>query len=507
MLLVLLLTAPRAAILRWGVAPPQMELPAAEELAALAAASTRLSVAVESAAVSVKAAEAELQAAAASRRAARRRDRAASQEALERAQHKRDSEVEAAEVAAGRFADPQLLWQTAETAMLEEKWPAAVSGFVRAAPLHSSVRAQTRCYNAAGVCLLLAVRLKEAIRMLNLAIHMDPHEPRAWHNRAQARFMTRQFSEAVEDATKALSLDATNAASAELLERATRHRDMAAVAPLSMATPAEVGDWWKRRHTAWALEIRQMLSSLVPSPDSEQGEPERSTQIVLPAPTGAALAAAVTATAAERQRADRGIGEMEFLAHRCKRAAASQSQLQVRLDEVERVQLNQLDEMGLNLRTSGRNVTLVAVPQFSSLENDIALGAPRSADDEVGSLASDPDGEHSLSAPMSFLSSPPHADLLLATTPHPTAPTTTMVVGADGIVNSRWDHSVRAQDWRENQALAAEVSALEATHSRLSIEVAVEADQLGVKPPITPWRQRFDTEWQRTWAAFPSRSC
>ena len=77
------------------------------------------------------------------------------------------------------------------------------------------------------------------------------------------------------------------------------------------------------------------------------------------------------------------------------------------------------------------------------------------------------------------------------------------MIGSDGTVNSQWDHSSRAQDWREKQELEAEVSALEATHSRLTIEVAAEAHQLGVKPPITQWRQRFDTEWQRTFIAAP----
>jgi hypothetical protein len=338
------------------------------------------------------------------------------------------------------------------------------------------------------VCLLFAVRLKEAIRIINLAIHTDPREPRAWHNRAQAYFMRREFSAAVDAAAEALSLDATNAASTALLERALRHRDMAADMPASSATSAQVGDTWSRAHAAWALEIRQMLSSLVPSPESEAPS-EPGTQIMLPEPTGAALAAAVTATATERKRADQGIGETEFLGHRCARATAAQSQLHSRLDEVERAQLEQLDEMGLDLRVKGRDVKLVAVPQFSSLEGDIVLGAPRGADDEVDSRVASPDSEQNTHAP--------HAALLLGTKSHPTAPTTTMVVAADGVVNGQWDHSSRAQVWRENQELAAEVLALEATQSRLEREVASDADQLGVKPPITPWRERFDTEWQR----------
>jgi hypothetical protein len=162
-----------------------MELPTAEELATLASAPTELSVALAVASDSAAQAEAELRAAAEARKAAKRRDRAAAQLALEKAQHKRDSEAEAAELAAGCLADPQLLWQAADAAMLAEQWPAAVSGFVRAAPLHEGT-ARSRCYNAAGVCLLLAVRLTEAVRVINLAIQTNPNLSSAWHNRSQA---------------------------------------------------------------------------------------------------------------------------------------------------------------------------------------------------------------------------------------------------------------------------------------------------------------------------------
>ncbi len=473
-----------------------MELPTAEELAALSATPMQLSVALDHAADSVEKAEVELHAAAAAAASARRRNRAVLQLALQRAKHKRDSEVEAAEVAARHLVDPQLLWQTAETAMLEEQWSTAVAGFLRAARVSAGSREQARCYNAAGVCLLLAVRLEEAIRMINLAIKTDPCEARAWHNRSQAHFMRRNFAAAVEDVTEALALDPTSPSSAALLDRVRRHRDILAREPLPTATPAEVGETWSRGHAAWARDIRDMLSSLVPSPDTEQGGAEPTTQIALPTPSGASLAAAAMATATERRRAEQGIGETDFLAHRCSRATTSSSELQARLDQVERSQLEQLDEMGLDLRTQGGKVTLVAVPQFSSLENDIEMGAPRTADDEPDSLACKSDDEQNVNAPDPATAGSLHADLRLPTTQNPT-PTMTMVVGSNGIVNGHWDHSSRAHDWRQTQDLAAEVSALEATHSRLAEEVAVEADQLGIKPPITEWRQRFDTDWQR----------
>ena len=117
-----------------------MELPTAEELAALSATPMQLSVALDHAADSVEKAEVELHAAAAAAAAARRRNRAVLQLALQRAKHKRDSEVEAAEVAARHLVDPQLLWQTAETAMLEEQWSTAVAGFLRATRVSAGSR-------------------------------------------------------------------------------------------------------------------------------------------------------------------------------------------------------------------------------------------------------------------------------------------------------------------------------------------------------------------------------
>jgi hypothetical protein len=312
--------------------------------------------------------------------------------------------------------------------------------------------------------------------------------------------MRRQFAEAVQDASQALVLEPDNAATTALLERAMRHRDMATEIQQipSTTTPTQAGDAWDRGHAAWREEMRQMLSSLVPSPDPNDSS-ESSTQIVLLEPTGAALAAAATSTATERKRAEQGNDEAGVLAHRCSRAAASQIELQARLDEVERAQLEQLDEMGLDLRTNGRKVALVSVPQFSSLEDDIALGAPR-----AGAMdGEDPGGGAPLSSlgpgagPDTGLGLHSAPDALLAVEQNATAATATMLVGPYGVVNGQWDQNFRAQEWRENQELAAEVSALEATHSRLAMEVAAEADQLGVEPPITPWRRRFDTHWKR----------
>jgi len=285
------------------MAAPPGGLPSEAQLAALTAAPIALSVEAEQAAADAATALQALEAARSARAAAKRRQREAADAALESAEHRHASEREAADLAAAALRDPQALWEAGERYMMEERWPEAVAAFARSAPVQPAPRGQARCHNAAGLCLLLAVRLEEALLCLNLAIATEPGDPRAWHNRSQVHFFRRDFAKAAQDVQEALRLEEGNEATQELLARAVRWRDDAAAAEREQqalaVTPLQAGEAWRAAHASWAAEVRRMLAALAPNPEDEAEEDEDDEeepavpQIELPQPTGAALAGAL----------------------------------------------------------------------------------------------------------------------------------------------------------------------------------------------------------------------
>ena len=156
-----------------------------------------------------------------------------------------------AEAVEADLCSPSKLWDEADAHVEQEDWDVAAAAFLRSA-LHlqrtisscstaaqpvarpvtdsrsegsgtaqpritCSVAAQcARAYSSAGICQLLACKFNQAIQLFDRAIATEPQEPRAWHNRAQAHFLRRNFELAAHDANRACCLEPDHLQSLQL---------------------------------------------------------------------------------------------------------------------------------------------------------------------------------------------------------------------------------------------------------------------------------------------------